>query len=217
MSVFIIYKTTCLVNQKIYVGQHNTSADDGYLGSGFILELAIKKYGKDNFIRETIEFCSTNNVDEKEVYWIDRLDARNPNVGYNIARGGEGGDTLSQHPRLNDIKRKFSELRKGKKFSEDHKLKISLSMKGRAFSEDHKASLKANHWDSSGSNNGMFQSKIFCGLKHPNNKWNYVLSNGKDFWTYFNRTHRKSIWQKMKRNNCAKVEFNGVEITRKPV
>lgn len=46
MSCFIIYKTTCLVNQKIYVGQHNTSANDGYLGTGKIIKLAIRKYGR---------------------------------------------------------------------------------------------------------------------------------------------------------------------------
>jgi hypothetical protein len=63
----IIYKTTNLVNGKIYVGQHYTSADDGYLGSGLKIIRAIKKYGKENFFRETIEFCTSDNVNEKEV------------------------------------------------------------------------------------------------------------------------------------------------------
>jgi hypothetical protein len=40
---YIIYKTTNLVNDKIYVGQHYTSANDGYLGSGKILDKSIKK------------------------------------------------------------------------------------------------------------------------------------------------------------------------------
>ena len=43
---FIIYQTTNLINNKIYIGKHQTSdLDDGYLGSGKLLLQAIKKYG----------------------------------------------------------------------------------------------------------------------------------------------------------------------------
>lgn len=86
----IIYKTTNQVNGKIYVGQHFTSADDGYLGSGKILKQAIKKYGKENFVRESIEFCNPDTLDEREVYWIDALSATNTEIGYNISLGGNG-------------------------------------------------------------------------------------------------------------------------------
>lgn len=89
-DTFIIYETTNLINGKIYVGQHCTSANDGYLGSGKIIKKAIKKYGRKNFTRETLEFCTSANVDEKEIYWIDKLDATNKNIGYNLNPGGEG-------------------------------------------------------------------------------------------------------------------------------
>lgn len=69
----IIYKTTNLINGKIYVGQHKTSANDGYLGSGKLITRSIKKYGKENFIRETLEYCTFANVNEREIYWIDNL------------------------------------------------------------------------------------------------------------------------------------------------
>lgn len=37
----IIYKTTDLINNKIYVGMHSTdNLNDGYLGSGWIQECA---------------------------------------------------------------------------------------------------------------------------------------------------------------------------------
>ena len=39
-----IYKTTNLVNGKVYVGQEKWN-NPNYLGSGKILRLAIKKYG----------------------------------------------------------------------------------------------------------------------------------------------------------------------------
>lgn len=53
MSTYIIYKTTNLVNEKIYVGQHliqpETSANDNYLGSGLLLIKSIKKVWKTKF------------------------------------------------------------------------------------------------------------------------------------------------------------------------
>jgi len=87
---YIIYKTTNLVNGKIYVGQHYTSANDGYLGSGKILDKAVKKYGKQNFEREIIDFCTSANVNEKETFWITQLSATYKNIGYNICPFGNG-------------------------------------------------------------------------------------------------------------------------------
>jgi len=56
---YIVYQTTNLINNKIYVGVHKVkggmnSKFDGYLGSGKYLNSSIKKYGKDNFKRETL-------------------------------------------------------------------------------------------------------------------------------------------------------------------
>jgi len=87
----IIYKTTNLINDKIYVGQ--TTIDDlKYYGSGTGLLLAIKKYGKKNFKREILEECSSiNELNEQEIYWIDKLNATDKDVGYNISDGGLGG------------------------------------------------------------------------------------------------------------------------------
>lgn len=81
---YIIYKTTNLINGKIYVGQHNTSADDGYLGSGTLLLSAVDLFGNDNFIRESLEFCTSSTVNDRESYWIESLSAIDREVGYNI-------------------------------------------------------------------------------------------------------------------------------------
>lgn len=46
----LIYKTTNLLNGKIYIGKHTTTnKEDNYLGSGIKLINAIKKYGRENF------------------------------------------------------------------------------------------------------------------------------------------------------------------------
>jgi group I intron endonuclease len=124
----IVYKTTNLINGKIYVGQdlHN---DQKYLGSGIALQHAIQKYGRENFLKETLEVCnSKEELDSREVYWIDKLNSIE--IGYNIAHGGTGGDTLSNHPRKdeileirkNSIRSTYSNMsieEKRKKFSHD--------------------------------------------------------------------------------------------------
>ncbi len=50
---------------------------------------AISKYGADNFKFRIIEECNDNNVNERETFWIEKLDAYGKN-GYNITLGGEG-------------------------------------------------------------------------------------------------------------------------------
>jgi len=143
-----IYKTTNLINNKQYVGKHNSSLDDGYLGSGLILKQAIKKYGNNNFKREIIESCDSSLSKERETYWIKKLDTISPN-GYNIRKeGGSGGDVYTNNPKLEKIKRKLSKTwkqkykdgyinprigkpswNKNKKMSEKYCLANSLSQK----------------------------------------------------------------------------------------
>ena len=51
-----IYKTTNLINNKIYIGKRQKQKfDAGYIGSGKKLKSAIKHYGKNNFKCEIIE------------------------------------------------------------------------------------------------------------------------------------------------------------------
>ena len=114
MSYFLIYKTTNLINQKIYVGQHTqkTSGFDGYLGSGTLLNLAIKKYGIKNFIREdVVSYETKEEMNETEDYWITCLSAnahQYPDRGYNLACGGYGG-SLGE-----EVNRKISKFFKGR-------------------------------------------------------------------------------------------------------
>lgn len=51
-----VYMTTCLVNNKKYIGQHKSSTlDMNYKGSGKALWNAINKYGKEKFFRRVIK------------------------------------------------------------------------------------------------------------------------------------------------------------------
>lgn len=90
----IIYKTTNLVNGKIYVGQSKYN-NPNYLGSGTRLALAINKYGKENFKKEIIEECNTpDELNEREKYWIKELKSQDRNIGYNITSGGENSQYI---------------------------------------------------------------------------------------------------------------------------
>ena len=44
----VIYKTTNLINGKIYIGKDSNN-NEHYIGSGVKLLKAIKKYGRSNF------------------------------------------------------------------------------------------------------------------------------------------------------------------------
>lgn len=92
-----IYITTNQVNGKKYIGKkkYNKKADN-YLGSGRHLKNAIKKYGKESFARKIISVgYNANDLSELEIYYIDKYDAVNSQDYYNIASGGEGGNTFA--------------------------------------------------------------------------------------------------------------------------
>ena len=88
----IIYKTTNTINGKIYIGQDKNN-NSSYYGSGKILQKAIKKYGKEKFVKEILEHCTDeSHMNEREIYWIEYYNSRDGIIGYNISEGGKEGD-----------------------------------------------------------------------------------------------------------------------------
>ena len=89
---YLIYQITNNVNGKIYIGKHEMfNVDDNYFGSGKYLNLAIKKYGLENFTK-TILFELQNreemNLLEKLVVTPEFCARKDT---YNINVGGDGG------------------------------------------------------------------------------------------------------------------------------
>lgn len=99
---YFIYETTNTITGIKYIGKHKTDdINDGYLGSGLILSNAIKKYGKNAFVREILfSFDSEEEMNEKERELIT-LDVCNSDEYYNIALGGQGGCLVlsENHPK----------------------------------------------------------------------------------------------------------------------
>ena len=86
---YIVYKTTNNINGKYYIGCHKTNdINDGYLGSGKSISRAILKYGKNNFSREILYEClSEDEMYEKEKQIVDEFVVQDEN-SYNLKIGG---------------------------------------------------------------------------------------------------------------------------------
>lgn len=139
---FIVYKTINKVNGKFYVGIHSTeNIDDGYLGSGKNLKIAISKYGRENFERVILKKCSSREEmieEERKIVTFDFIRRRDT---YNSELGGSGGKEWT--PKLRETmskvqKKRFSDgavvWNKGKKtgtfLTEDQRKELSNRMSG---------------------------------------------------------------------------------------
>lgn len=189
-----IYKTTNLINNRVYIGKHSTdNLDDNYLGSGKLIKQAINKYGRDNFKREILEFCNNEEgLNKKEVKLIMEQNSTKRSFGYNIANGGEGtlglvhseetklGFSLNRmgdkNPNFNNkmsdsSKNRISVANTGRKVSKEMRRKLSISNIGKIRSEESKEKYrKANLGDK----NPMFGKKpwnegmeIYIGEENP--------------------------------------------------
>ena len=145
----VIYKITCLVSGKIYVGltqqklkrrigQHKSKSKTVKFG----VDAAIAKYGWENFTVEVIETCPVEKLNEREIFWIAELNSKTPN-GYNLTDGGDGGRGRSPSKETRD---KISAKLKGK----------PSSKKGKPLSKEHKEKLSANHADVKGEKHPFF-------------------------------------------------------------
>lgn len=160
----VVYKVTNLINGKVYVGQTNGN-NKYYLGSGSIILKAIKKYGRENFKKEILEECDTQQqLDDREIFWISFY--KSNEIGYNIMEGGNGGahseetkikmsinhtgvkNNFYKKTHTNETKKILSEKMKdrlknkenhpnyGKKFSEESKKKMSDKRKNKQTGKD---------------------------------------------------------------------------------
>jgi hypothetical protein len=88
-----IYKTTCKVTGKYYVGMHSTSnLDDSYIGSGKRLWYSILKHGRENHDREILEFLpDRSSLKEREKELVNESLLQDP-MCMNLKIGGEGGN-----------------------------------------------------------------------------------------------------------------------------
>lgn len=183
METFIVYKITCLINKKIYIGYTKRSIDKrfkSHIESSKKLKTklynAFKKYGINNFIIEEIHrFHDKKEALNKEIELISEYNTIVD--GYNMTVGGEGGPITNGKPLTEEHKSNISKKLLGRALSEETKKKISNILKqkfkenpemrknlseklnGRVFTEEHKNKISKNHHNVSGKNNPFYGKK----------------------------------------------------------
>lgn len=146
-----IYKTTCNVNGKYYIGMHSTSnLEDGYLGSGRRIWLSIRKHGKENHSFEILEMLeSRSSLKEREMELVNEEMLQDP-MCMNLMIGGEGGFISEEQQRNRSIaagKASAKKLKEDKEYRERFMSRVTQQMK-----ERHKS--------------GNFNYATFTGKKH---------------------------------------------------
>ena len=92
-----IYRIVNNINQHCYIGQ-SINIESRWVhhknypkqSSHYPLYQAFEKYGIENFTFEIIEECPSNELDEKEIYWIQYYNSYYN--GYNQTTGGKSGN-----------------------------------------------------------------------------------------------------------------------------
>ena len=134
------------------------------MGSGILIRKAEKKYGIENFTKDYLAFCDTEEkLNWFEKFYIKKFNARE--VGYNLTDGGDGAlgrkpteehkqkiskslKGRKQYEMTDEIRQKQSishkgriSPMKGKHQSEESRQKISCALKCKTFSEEHKQKI----------------------------------------------------------------------------
>ena len=164
VAMGVIYLITCRINGKPYVGQTRQKLErrisQHKSGKGkSAVDIAIAKYGWENFSVAFLEVCPVAMLNEREKFWIAALNSKAPH-GYNLTDGGGSNSNPSKETRAkisanhadvrgknnpnygkkcsSETRRKISEARKGqpsprkgKKHSEESKAKMSAIKKGK--------------------------------------------------------------------------------------
>lgn len=161
----LIYLFTNLINGKKYVGKTKNSLSSRICSHKCaskknnptqLIHRAIKKYGIEKFSITTIEqnIDTVENLNKKEVFYIDLYKTTNSEFGYNVLLGGNGGTGMNGNknpnfgkkcPDLSERNRKnkgktFEEIY-GKEKSDTLRKNVSALSTGRKLSEDAKSKI----------------------------------------------------------------------------
>lgn len=107
----IVYYIYHKQSGKGYVGRHNKpnlyARFKAHIKDSFLLGRTIRKYGKEEFKIVLLDTgISDEELNEKEIYWVDRLETLSPE-GYNLTAGGKGTSGFNHSE---ETKRKLSIL-----------------------------------------------------------------------------------------------------------
>jgi group I intron endonuclease len=127
-----VYAITHIGSQRVYIGssgniarrwaQHKTHLRY-HKHSSQKLQRAWDKYGAGAFQFSILEECALEGLREQEQYWIDTLEAYN--TGFNCTKKAK------EHSE--EVRKRLSEQKLGKKMSDEHRRKLSEAHKNSSF------------------------------------------------------------------------------------
>lgn len=145
-----IYKTTDTETNLIYVGQKKSTVFLGnrYVGSGTTIR-AIQHntdFHPDRFDVQLLDTAdSSDELNQKEIFWIQKLDAQNPKVGYNRCKGGASNFGFAQSDHQ---KSTVSQYMRTRHISDTTKKKMSDSAQKRTANRQTNSGKRWVHNDS---------------------------------------------------------------------
>lgn len=144
-GIYIIINTK---NGKVYIGQaqdirkrwmHHKSELNRNCHMNLHLQAAWNKYGGDSFKFQKLEYCSTEQLNEREQHYIDIYMPKG--MCYNKAK-----DVVAPMRGIiasAETRNKISRIHKGKPKSEAHRLKVIEANKGRIVTDEARANMSA--------------------------------------------------------------------------
>jgi len=140
----IVYIISNLINDKVYIGQHQGTElvrrwkqhiKAAQAGSGLVFHRAIRKYGIDSFsVAQLSTVSSKIDLDEQEIFFIQKYQSANPLYGYNMTHGGQTGGMHGKH-QTEFQKQRAKEVQTGRLVSSDTRKKMSLAAQNRVCPE----------------------------------------------------------------------------------
>lgn len=100
-----IYKTTCIITNKFYIGMHSTdNLEDSYIGSGKRLWYSINKHGKENHVCEILEFLPDRKALSEREREIVNIEMLTEELCMNLKVGGDGGGRIFNEQHLLNLR-----------------------------------------------------------------------------------------------------------------
>ena len=146
-----IYKIVCIKTDKVYIGQSTNILRrfDYYkrlqCKNQRKLYNSLKKYGVKNHKFEILEECLLEQLNEREIYWTELLEAHTKDNGLVLKVGGFKGYSSEETKEKLSKSQKGNKYREGKILELESKIKISKANRGKSHPSNRKGKkIKGN-------------------------------------------------------------------------